>query len=399
MGYKTEMRAKPPTKSGAVAEIDILVSRGNRRRAVECKNYDPSKAVGTTEMRKFRDDLKDIGIPSGLFVTSSVFSKDAEKLADSDGIELWDMEELRQKLFEYSIGRLRNPSQLTDPVLPLKLDFASASTLPIKNPDAVKLFSSVLLYQPYILVKYRMLSVRHDPTGRTHKITDQGTTVIDMLDGDIVNRERSVIEGIAGFFKSREERAESKEDKLVVEELTTVSPMTEPVLRTSDYNLSIAEPSITEEDAINLTRQYVKEKNEQDVEYDIRVRGETETRSLRIVPRLNEIEIRGQHLVYVPKWDLQYEAGQTSYVRRYFASSGRAIEDSLAKCSKCTLLKRPTIAVCEECGETICDKHAYQENGRWVCPDHSAEASTQQSKLSGLTSRFRGFGLGKQPSN
>ena len=57
MGYKVEKRKRVPTKSGATAEIDILLTRGIRKRAVECKNYDPSRSVGIQDMRVFKINL------------------------------------------------------------------------------------------------------------------------------------------------------------------------------------------------------------------------------------------------------------------------------------------------------------------------------------------------------
>ncbi len=93
MGYSVKMRQRPPTKSGGTAEIDILLERGNRRKAVECKNYDPSRSVGVSELRIFKDKLTDTGIAAGVFVTTTSFSEDAERLAESTGIERWDGDE------------------------------------------------------------------------------------------------------------------------------------------------------------------------------------------------------------------------------------------------------------------------------------------------------------------
>lgn len=51
---------------------------------------------------------------------------------------------------------------------------------------------------------------------------------------------------------------------------------------------------------------------------------------MKILPRANEITIRGHHVVFVPKWDLQYESGERDYQRRILASSGAFLEDELA---------------------------------------------------------------------
>lgn len=337
MGYKVELRKRLPTRSGATAEIDILVTRGTRKRVVECKNYDVTRAVGVKDLRVFRDKLEDVGIPSGIFVTTTVFTEDARKLAESAGIELWDGEELREKFFLYAIGRLKNPSLLNDPILPKRQNFMDVSTLPIKNSHVVNLCNAVLFYHPYIKVKYRLLAQRKDPKGKVHKISDEGVCIVDALDGDIINRDKDVIEKISVLFQT-----------------------------------SIAEPEISENEAVKIAKNYVIRKNTTTVVYEVKVRGEIEARELKIVPKQSEINIRGVELVYVPIWNLEYESGERSFVRRFVASSGRPIEDSFAKCEKCALIKKQPIAVCEVCGALLCEKHAINENQKWICEDHSS---------------------------
>jgi len=393
MGYSTSPRQRVSTRSGATAEIDILLERGNRRKAVECKNYDPSRSVGASDLRVFKDKLTDTGIFAGVFVTNTSFSEDATKLAESVGMELWDGKELREKFFAYAIGRIRNPSLVQDPILPLHLDFGTASSLSLRNTEVVHLFSAVLLYHPYVQVKYRLQATRSDPTGRAHTVSDSGTYYVDALDGDIINREKGVLESLGGLFAKKEEKLASKEDRMVTEDLEGIVPMTKPVLSTSEYQVSVAEAEVTEGDAVKIMKAYVTEKNKQDVDYKIKVRGEIETRSITVVPRFKEVAIRGIKLVYVPKWILEYEAGQSSFSRRFLASSSRPIEDELAKCSKCTILRKNTVALCEQCGRTLCEKHAYQE-GRWLCEDHVSDSLKEQIKGSGLFSKFR-FGKGR----
>ena len=77
MGYTVQRRQKPATQSGATAEIDLVLTRGNRKKAVECKNYDPSRSIGVSLLRVFKDKLADAGFASGLFVTNTYFSEDA----------------------------------------------------------------------------------------------------------------------------------------------------------------------------------------------------------------------------------------------------------------------------------------------------------------------------------
>lgn len=388
MGYSVERRKRVPTKSGATAEIDLLLRRGARTKAVECKNYDPSRSVGVSDLRVFRSKLDETGIYAGIFVTNTLFSEDSEKLADSVGIELWDGETLREKFFAYRIGRLRNPSLVQDPILPLQADFTSASRLHLKNGNCVSLFSKVLLYHPYIQVKYRLQSRREDPTGKAHTIRDEGSYLVDALDGDIIDREKGVLEGLGGLLKKKDERLQSREDKMVSEDLNSLPPVTRPVLGTSEYEVSVADPEIKESEAVRIVQEHVIHKNTRSVDYRIKIKGEYEIRKLRIVPRLNEVSVRGSKLTYVPKWNLEYECCQSSYSREILASSGRVLRDELAKCSKCTLLRKPSVVVCEECGRLLCEKHSYQE-GRWLCEDHISEGLRAEVKDSGIRSLFK----------
>jgi len=73
-------------------------------------------------------------------------------------------------------------------------DFPQASLLNVKNKASVRLFSAALIYHPYHLVKYRVHGSRKDLVGRVHKINDEGTFVIDGIDGDILNRGSSFLE-------------------------------------------------------------------------------------------------------------------------------------------------------------------------------------------------------------
>lgn len=387
-GWTVKRNYHPPTRSGASTEIDVFIERGKIHKAIECKNFVDYRMVGVKDLRDFAYKLSDTGIAVGIAITNSQFSEEALKLADSEGIELWDGEKLKENFFASSLGRVVNPSLLHDPTLPVRADYETVSTFPLKNPDDIRLTSSVLLYQPYISIKYRLQITRKDPTGQNHKISDQGTYFVDALDGDIINKEKGTFDHLGGIFKSKHERLESKEDKLVTEDLETITTETKPVLRTSDYEVTIAEQTISAEDAIKAVKYRVTENNTMDEKYTIKAKGREETRSMKIVPKLNEVEIRGTRTVYVPKWILEYEAGLKEYTRRFLASSGNPISDELSKCNICTVLKKDTIAICSDCGRTLCEKHSFNEIGRWLCPDHISNELKEELRSNSLLSKF-----------
>ncbi|MCW4028434.1 MAG: hypothetical protein NWE92_02155 [Candidatus Bathyarchaeota archaeon] len=277
---------------------------------------------------------------------------------------------------------------INEPILPINLDFSAASALNLKNSNVVRLFSSVLLFHPYIMVKFRLQAKRADPTGKVHTFSDNGVYYVDALDGDIINLEKNVVDNVLGLLKSKEEKVRSKEDKLVSEDLDNILPVSKPVLLNSDYNVSPAEPEITEEDATKIVKYHLIEKNKQEVSYQVKKRGEIETHYFSFVPRLKEISIRGVRMVYVPKWNLEYESGDYSFSRRLLASSGQIIEDDLTKCRKCTLLRKDSVAVCEKCGIPLCEKHFYQESGL-LCEDHISETLRQEIKGNSMLSTLK----------
>lgn len=388
MGYSVEKRKRVPTRSGATAEIDLLIRRGERMKAVECKNYDESRPVGVSDLRVFNSKLTESGIFAGIFVTNSAFSEDSEKFAESTGLELWDGDRLREMRFQYELGRIRDPSLLHDPILPLETDFAAATRLPLKNSHLIRIAEACLLYHPYIQVKFRLRARRKDPKGKVHTIQDEGTYFVDALDGDIINQEKNVIQHLGVLLKKKEKRMQSREDKMVSLDLKTRTPITAPVLQARGYKVAVAEPEVTEKEAVNIVQGHVIEVNTETISYEIKVKGEMKTRHLTVVPRLKEISIRGTQLIYVPKWIVEFEALQSTYSRRIMASSGAILEDDLAKCSKCTLLRKSSTVICESCGRTLCEKHAYFE-GRWLCQDHISGTLKEEIKSKGLLSRLK----------
>ncbi|MEM4071653.1 MAG: hypothetical protein QXP59_06385 [Saccharolobus sp.] len=143
--------------------------------------------------------------------------------------------------------------------------------------------------------------MKKDPTGKTHTITDNGTYFVDALDGDIINRERGFLETVTGIPSNKKERIESREDKMVLEDLESILPVIKPVLSSTDYQVWVADQEIEEKDAVKIVKSYVVEKNKRDVSYNIKIREESVNRSFKLVPHLNEVTIRGTKLVYVPK--------------------------------------------------------------------------------------------------
>jgi len=394
LGYSVEERKKVQTRTGSVCEFDVLLRRGQRTMAIECKNYDVSRAVGIQDLHVFRDKLLQSDIYSGIFITNTTFSEDAVKLAtDTDtNIDLWDGAELRERYTATALGRLGTGVD-EHTVLPLATDFVTATSLSLKNRHVVQLFNPMLVYHPYIQVSYRLQARRKDDARKTHRFNDNGTYFVDALEGDIINRDRGMMASIGDIFKGKEARLSSKEDRMVAEDLKGLPSATKAVLSTTEYKTVMEKGSFTIEEAAETVRNYAMRKNTKDVSYEMKVKGESVTRTFRFTPEASEVTIHGTKLIYAPQWNMTFEAGRSIFSRRILASSNRVLSDGLAKCSICTLLKKQSVVVCEECGRPLCDKHSYLE-GKYLCSDHISDALREQIRSKGFFSRIKA-GLGQ----
>jgi hypothetical protein len=394
LGYSVEVRKKVQTRTGSVCEFDVLLRRGQRTMAIECKNYDVSRAVGIQDLHVFRDKLVQSDIYSGIFITNTTFSEDAVKLAtDTDtNIDLWDGAELRERYTATALGRLGTGVD-EHTVLPLATDFSTATSLPLKNRHVVQLFNPMLVYHPYIQVSYRLQARRKDGARKTHRFSDSGTYFVDALEGDIINRDKGMMVSIGDIFKGKEARLSSKEDRMVAEDLKGLPSTTKAVLSTTEYKTVVEKSSFTIEEAAETVRSYAMKKNTQDVSYEKKIKGESVTRTFRFTPEAGEISICGTKMIHAPQWNMTFEAGRSIFSRRILASSNRVLADGLAMCSVCTLLKKQSVVVCEECGRPLCEKHSYLE-GRWLCQDHISNALREQIKSRGIFSRIKA-GLGQ----
>ena len=74
--------------------IDLLLSKGGRRYLAQVKRYASTNKIGRPDLNKFRGAMEDKRIRRGLFVTTSSFTKFAQKYASRNGIKLIDGETL-----------------------------------------------------------------------------------------------------------------------------------------------------------------------------------------------------------------------------------------------------------------------------------------------------------------
>ena len=387
MNYKTETRQRlEDEKTHTKHEIDIVARRGPRITAVECKNYGEGSVVGMEDVRNFRQKLTDLKIASGLFVTNVRYSSNVENYAQGNTITLWDGEELREKFFSMTIGRLpANEAAKLELALPPTVDFRAATALQLANIGSAKVAQARLVFHPYYRVHYKLKAVRYDPVKDRHVVDDEGAYVIDGLDGEIINQEQSTVKKLGSLFKKAEEREERRTDKMVTEDVLGLNAEENMTLeQTTDFGISRITPEVKEKTVLKTVVDRVIAKNITDESYEVLVgRGkdrDTEKKKFTIVPKADEVAIRRSSVVYVPFWDVEFEAGQRIYSRRILSSSGRTIRDEIALCPKhfslggMQLVKKQTQAVCEICGSAFCSDHIIQApDGMYYCEEDLPE--------------------------
>ncbi|MEM4489406.1 MAG: restriction endonuclease [Desulfurococcaceae archaeon] len=96
LGYKVEKNAKIRGYSGAVHEIDVLISKHGINGVVEVKNYD--KPIPKDWVMKASNVAKDIGATEVYVVSASGFTPDAVKVAEVLDVKLLNINDMMKEL-------------------------------------------------------------------------------------------------------------------------------------------------------------------------------------------------------------------------------------------------------------------------------------------------------------
>ena len=208
--FSTQRRLKLKGRSGSLSEIDVLASKKNLKIAVECKNYDKETVVGIKEIRDFHSKLNDIQhYGESLFVTYGKFSSESISYADKYNIELWDGHRLSQIHLSILVGRHSSSKSYNEinleAALPISLTFQEVSSVYLQNSSNVKV-SGLVLFRPYYLFDYKLDLIKIDKRGKTHRIKDEGSRIMDAITeflfpkNEIDNTKSK--DSVSGFLKS-----------------------------------------------------------------------------------------------------------------------------------------------------------------------------------------------------
>ncbi len=391
MGYSTQRRQRLADRDNIKHEIDVYAIKGSRVRAIECKNYDPSRSVGIKELRDFHSKVSSLRIKDALFVTNTSFSSESEKFALSKNINLWDGDELKERFFSMTLGRLGSGQQtLLELSLPVNMTFEEISKLELSNPELAKIQARLVLH-PYYRIDWKVDIIRYDSARGKHRLQAQGVYVIDAIDGEIINPKENLVSSlVGGLFKKSDEKLAMKEEKQIVEDLIAMKP--EPrykVTQTSEYAASQLKPTVKAETAQKTAVQQIIDDTRKEESYEVRTRHGEETKKILLMAKPSEVIIKKSSLIYVPKWDLDIEYGQVTFMRKALAASKTMLVDTIAYCPRhfsigdTQLVKKQTYAICEICGGAFCKEHTFQAEGKFYCEEHnpSKPVPTENAQL------------------
>jgi len=385
MGYTTQRRQRLPDKDGVKHEIDIYATKGNRVRAVECKNYDASRAIGIKELRDFHSKVAALKIKDALFVTNTVYSSESEKFANSRNIILWDGDELKERFFSMTLGRLGTGQQtILELALPINATYEEVSRFELANPELTKM-QTRLIFHPYYRFEWKLDIVRHNPAHGKHRLQAAGIFIVDALDGEVINPKENISSKLSGLFKRGEEKLAKREEKQIIHDLIEMKPESKyNVYQTSEYAVSQLRPTVKTETAQKTVIQQAIDETKREETYEVRTRNGEETKSIFIIAKPNEVIIKKAALIYVPKWNLDIESGQITFMRKALAASKTVLVDTISYCPRhlsigdVQLVKKQTAAICEICGGAFCQEHIFQVDGKYFCEEHNPNKPTPE---------------------
>jgi hypothetical protein len=310
-GFEVEKNAQ--TGDSPSHFVDILASRkkGKKIQKVAFECWEGTSQVEGREVEKFAARLKSLGIQSGIYVSPKGFGGNAEFMARTLGVELWDLAKLKER-----VENIKAPERHKVPgTLPVAR--AAASRLlahGLTNGAFLRLSSMPKLeFRPYFFANFQI------DDGR--KKLAQGVLVFDGVDGRVCDA--ALFEGhledipSTGFFV----------DCLEIQPSTGSMPKLPPELEMKN-TVTVAPAGVTED----MIRAKTKE----------------------VVSGRDEVTVKEVQLLHIPIVTVEMLAASKSYRKILQAATGKMIWDDTQKCSLCDQKSR---ALCEVCGGTVCTEH------------------------------------------
>lgn len=267
--------------------------------------------------------------------------------------------------------------------LPISLSYEAAIKVNIDNASAVKASRTSLDFHPHYVFEYNLYAERTDPSGKTHHIQKLGVDIVDAFDGKLLSKAHTgEFRDLLRAFFSKKTIDDVEQDKIrernqIIDDLKNISPLNNhKMLLTGDYAFNIIDDKISLTLAEKEVVRKIIAENTVQVSYRVnKSKSKTEERKLEIRPKHREVEIKRNHLVYVPIWIIVMKSGDFIYNRKVLAASYTFIKDEIVACPKHSSLKKwakhsQTSAVCEICGLALCSNHIFKIGNSYYCETH-----------------------------
>jgi len=195
LGFRN-VKVGPPTADGG---IDISMEQrsdvGSIQFKVECKHH-PKSSIGRPVVQKLHSAVLHTPIlDKGIIVTSGHFSSQAIKYAEEVGIELIDIERLKELARKVGLSLEEKPSPSIDNCFPIseraklinKLHSFLQSDLTGFNKDSVKVEEVGLKLHPSYMLDYIINATFSTSVGIIHSINATSTVFLDGSNGEPIN--------------------------------------------------------------------------------------------------------------------------------------------------------------------------------------------------------------------
>ncbi len=375
-GYDVKSRVRLKGQGGVDNEIDLIVTKGDRSIAIECKNYD--HPVGKEELMYFSKKLEDsVGAPeNALFVTNSDYTSEAIAFGQSAGIEMWDGERLKEEYFNAMIGRGVPNMKTLEIALPVYVQLNMAERVDLLNAANVSVEYRRLTWHPYYVIAYTFSVQRKLPTKKVVRHEGSGQVIVDAFSGEVIST--------------------GDRRNYLYDEVNRIRPVERYDSPFKDI-ANVLPVELRARPAEMIAKNHASKVNVKTVNYESKNSVLPDTYKIEPIPR--EIIVKRRELLYVPYFEIGYTSKGKSYTRIMLASSGRMIQDDISVCPKHFSLTqmftgpRKTVAVCEVCGQALCDKHITRApDGKYYCERDLPEQFREKkqsvfSKVKGVFSK------------
>jgi len=225
------------------------------------------------------------------------------------------------------------------------------------------------------------------PDGSVKRINDVGFCVINGIDPDEIFLQRedgAIIDASlsSGLGKIKQAfTGELAEDVAISRELALGISNSYFSSGGANYELVKIVPMIDRKEAKRRALLEITRHNTQEFRYTTKNGHMT---SKVYVPRNDEIVLNDTRPIFVPLWELGFSSSGRIHARRMLAGSGTMLEDTITVCpnhllkSLVKIQRKTTSAVCDVCGDALCDKHIVQCSmcGKWLCDNHNVQCSS-----------------------